>query len=63
MSPPHSPTDGRKMVLYCQECGHDSPITGDWDESRHGDEVQFRCPDCGHLVTRRPCKEPKPVPL
>lgn len=46
-----------KTVLICPECGHESPVGGDWieddptaDESRR----RYACPECGAVITRRP---------
>jgi predicted RNA-binding Zn-ribbon protein involved in translation (DUF1610 family) len=57
----HPPDSGapRKAVLYCPDCGHDSPIDGDWrverDENDPG-RVEYRCPDCGAVIAKRPRK-------
>jgi DNA-directed RNA polymerase subunit RPC12/RpoP len=56
------PTDGgrtsgrRKAVLFCQSCGHESLVGGDWiatddylSRTRH-----VRCPECETTVADRP---------
>jgi len=47
---------GRKSVLHCGNCGHDSLVDGDWvlHERRGSRSVWYQCPDCGHAVSVRP---------
>jgi len=49
-------TGGRKAVLHCGNCGHDSLADGDWvlHERRGSRSVWYQCPDCRHAVTVRP---------
>ncbi|MHB9286623.1 hypothetical protein ACKVMT_06240 [Halobacteriales archaeon Cl-PHB] len=42
-----------KAVLSCPECGHESPVDGDWVHRNHHDGVRVCCPSCdAHLTTR-----------
>jgi len=58
--PPHPQTDdarARKARLICQECGHESPVDGDWaiDQRHEGRPREvYTCPDCEAVVTVRP---------
>lgn len=36
----------RKSMLFCPDCGHASPTSGDWDLDWRGDSLTYRCPDC-----------------
>ncbi|WP_275740427.1 hypothetical protein [Halorhabdus sp. SVX81] len=47
---------GRKSVLHCANCGHDSLVNGDWVlHERHGSQsIWYQCPECGHSVSTRP---------
>lgn len=49
---------GRKAVIFCSECGHESPVDGEWavDESDDGDggRSEIECLECGHLVVSQP---------
>lgn len=49
----HPPPEARKTVLFCPECGHESPITGDWETMTAGDERLLVCVACGSVVDRR----------
>ncbi|ELY70330.1 hypothetical protein [Natrinema versiforme] len=49
----HPPPAQRKTVLFCPDCGHESPITGDWETMTAGDERLLVCTDCGSVVDRR----------
>lgn len=49
----YPPPEQRKAVLFCPECGHESPITGDWETVTTGDERLLVCPVCGAVVDRR----------
>jgi len=44
---------GLKAVLFCPECGYDSPVTGNWLEITAGDERVLVCPACGAVVDHR----------
>jgi len=45
----------RKTVLFCQDCGHASPVDGDWHVRTVGNHQRTRCPECGRVVDdRRP---------
>ncbi|RZV08707.1 hypothetical protein BDK88_2781 [Natrinema hispanicum] len=50
-SPP--PLETQKTVLFCPDCGHRSPITGDWDVTTTGGERLLVCTDCGSVIDRR----------
>ncbi|WP_160135071.1 hypothetical protein [Halococcus salsus] len=45
---------GDKAVLYCPECGHESPIDGDWNVDHDADSLVYTCPVCSTAVTTRP---------
>ncbi|MFP8954996.1 hypothetical protein ACLI4Z_18865 [Natrialbaceae archaeon A-arb3/5] len=56
-----SPSEHPKAMknrLFCPDCGHTSPTTGDWvlhvHEFRDDSWLAYRCPDCERIVTRRP---------
>ncbi len=57
-SPPNVPvsTDEprQKAVLFCQDCGHESPINGDWSIRTQGDHLLYMCPQCRHVLMDRP---------
>jgi len=36
----------RKSMLFCPDCGHASPTSGDWNLDWRGDSLTYRCPDC-----------------
>jgi len=57
-SAPASPSssDGihdHKRTLFCQECGHASPVDGDWTVRTVGERRRVRCPECGSVVDER----------
>lgn len=47
------PDSRRKDVLFCPDCGHESPLGGDWlvDDTRDG--RQLCCPECHHILVER----------
>ena len=48
------PPDGRrKHVLFCQTCGHESPIGGDWLLESTDDSEYLRCPECQTVLGSR----------
>ncbi|ELY90117.1 hypothetical protein [Natrinema altunense] len=49
----YPPPVQRKAVLFCPECDHESPISGDWETTTVGDERLLVCTDCGSVVDRR----------
>lgn len=51
-----SSTEGpptEKTTLYCPECGHESPINGDWTIHILVDSTTYECPDCGTTIDSR----------
>ena len=58
------PTDS-KAVLFCPDCGNESPPDGDWmvveeradGRSRH----VYGCPDCGRVIESRRLFDPVPA--
>jgi predicted RNA-binding Zn-ribbon protein involved in translation (DUF1610 family) len=44
----------RKSLLFCQDCGHESPVDGDWVVQPEGDHCRYVCPTCQHVLTARP---------
>lgn len=55
-------TDARtrqhKAVLFCPECGYDSPTTDNWLEVTTADDRTLVCPVCGAVVDHR--TQPRP---
>lgn len=53
-----SPDGGPKTHLHCLDCGHASPIEGDWVTTQEDDgsdrTVVFECPDCGRTILAQP---------
>lgn len=52
-------TERRKSVLFCQSCGHESPIDGDWrvarvDRRTRCEKAIYTCPECARTVSVRP---------
>lgn len=43
-----------KGVLFCPDCGHESPPDGDWRVQAHPDGDALTCPVCRVTVTVRP---------
>ncbi|WP_436345256.1 hypothetical protein [Natronorubrum sp. FCH18a] len=46
-----------KTTLYCFNCGHESPIEGDWNRRPDGDTVEYSCPVCRTTITTRPRRD------
>ena len=45
----------RKAVLFCAECGHESPLGGDWSLNERDDgRTDVDCPDCGRTLVSQP---------
>lgn len=46
----------RKAMLFCPDCGHESPVDGDWDHrTRTAPAVEeVRCPTCRTRICERP---------
>jgi hypothetical protein len=42
------PTGRAKSVLFCQNCGHESPPDGDW--LRDNETRVDSCPECGTVL-------------
>ncbi|MFB6087555.1 MAG: hypothetical protein ABEJ85_03450 [Haloarculaceae archaeon] len=55
MATRHPSTDGAhsKAVLFCPECGHESPAAGDWVVHEETDGTVYDCPTCGTTITTR----------
>ncbi len=43
----------QKMTLFCFECGHESPVDGDWVCRSTDSAVAYHCPNCGTKLTER----------
>jgi predicted RNA-binding Zn-ribbon protein involved in translation (DUF1610 family) len=42
-----------KRILFCSNCGHESPPAGDWIVIIRERTIDLSCPDCRtHLTTR-----------
>jgi predicted RNA-binding Zn-ribbon protein involved in translation (DUF1610 family) len=54
--PPSGESAGEadKMALFCQECGHTSPMSGDWLVQEGTDGYRVVCPECGTAVVSQP---------
>lgn len=55
-------TDGspdRKAVLFCRECGHESPLQGDWRTEEESGVVAYVCPSCGTTIVEQ--SGPRPI--
>jgi hypothetical protein len=51
--PPTDDVSDRKSTLFCQNCGHASPVDGDWTVRTAGDSRRVRCPECRDVVDER----------
>jgi len=51
----------QKSVLFCPDCGHESPIDGDWQVQTGEDRCVYGCPACDAVVTERPATAESPV--
>jgi predicted RNA-binding Zn-ribbon protein involved in translation (DUF1610 family) len=40
-------------VLFCPECGYDSPVTDNWLEVTANEDRILVCPACGAVVDHR----------
>ncbi|WP_251341663.1 hypothetical protein [Haloplanus halophilus] len=62
-TPARSPSTGedRKATLFCPECGHASPLDGDWDVRTVGGHRRVRCPECRTVVDERRGTDRRPV--
>lgn len=49
----HDRPPDTKAILFCQQCGHASPPTGDWNVRDVVDGHVYDCPDCDHEITYR----------
>jgi len=48
------PPDSRpKASLFCPDCGHESPITGDWLVEQGDGDRTYRCPECQSAISTR----------
>lgn len=53
--PDESLTQTEKMALFCQQCGHTSPMTGDWLVCENdGDGYHVVCPECETVIVAQP---------
>lgn len=53
-APPTADTHPPKSTLFCQDCGHQSPVDGDWMLVATARGTAYRCPQCGADLTIRP---------
>ena len=53
MSGTRSPPHRLKTELFCQSCGHASPIDGDWNADDAAVRHRLRCPRCDRVVVDR----------
>ena len=62
---PPDENEHRKGTLFCPDCGHRSPLGGDWETSADADTYEYHCPDCGASVLSQPVfgseTEPRPA--
>ena len=54
---------GRKSVLFCPTCGHESPVDGDWRVQARGGALAYSCPACSETITERQLAEPTTSPV
>ena len=54
---------GRKSVLFCPSCGHESPVDGDWQVQARGETLAYTCPTCTEDITERPLTEARTSPV
>ena len=54
---------GRKSVLFCPACGHESPVDGDWHVQARGETLDYSCPTCSEVITERPLTEARTSPV
>jgi len=48
------PPDSRqKDTLFCQVCGHESPIGGDWVPAQNDNNRTLQCPECQTVLGDR----------
>ncbi|TQQ83343.1 hypothetical protein EGH24_00640 [Halonotius terrestris] len=50
---PKQATDGRKTLLFCQDCDYQAAPTGRWIVHEKTDCSVYECPRCGATVTIR----------
>lgn len=43
----------KKGVLFCPDCGHESPVTGDWIVREQPSRDVYECPSCSTTILRR----------
>jgi len=48
-----------KNLLFCPDCGHESPVGGDWVVRPSETRDVYACPECGAAVTAR-CRSDGP---
>jgi hypothetical protein len=61
-SPSADGATDRKATLFCQECGHASPVDGDWHVRSVGARRRLRCPECRSVVDERRVTEDQHQP-
>jgi predicted RNA-binding Zn-ribbon protein involved in translation (DUF1610 family) len=52
-----------KATLFCQTCGHESSIWGDWDVRSTTERTTTSCPECGTTVDERPAHDQRDGPF
>ena len=53
----------RKSVLFCPDCGHESPVDGDWQVQARGETLAYSCPTCSEVITERPLPTARTSPV
>lgn len=52
--PDGGPPTAGKMTLFCEQCGHDAPMSGDWLVREGEDGYRVVCPECGTVIVAQP---------
>lgn len=45
-----------KATWFCPDCGHESPVWGDWKVVSSENSVRTECPECATVIDERPAE-------